>query len=166
MPSPHGRGTFCTKGSIVAGVASPERARDRAQRFSTAKSTLLIDRCMTYFITIGGIAVVAAVLGIFVFILSQVLPLFRGAHVQALASIQLPHQDYAVLGVDEGSELPLVIAADGTLSFVDLAGTRGVQTVAPGFESAKTFSAFRYDQVRQEVVFATSDGAFAIVKIA
>ena len=99
----------------MAGVASPERSRDLAQRFSTAKSTLLVDRCMTYFITIGGIAVVVAVLGIFVFILSQVLPLFRGAHVQALTSVQLPHQTYAVLGVDEWSELPLLIAADGTL---------------------------------------------------
>ena len=154
------------KGHSVAGVASPERSRDRAQRFSTAKSTLLIDRCMTYFITIGGIAVVVAVLGIFVFILSQILPLFRGAHVQALTSIQLPHQTYVVLGVDEGSERPLVIASDGTLSFVDLAGTREVQTVVPGFESAKTFSAFRYDQARQEVLYATADGAFAIVKIA
>jgi len=120
---------------------------------------------MTYFITIGGIAVVAAVLGIFVFILSQILPLFRGAHVQPLTSVQLPPQTYAVLGVDEWAELPLVIAADGTLSFVDLVGARGVQTVIPGFATAKTFSAFRYDQARQEVLFATTDGAFAMVKI-
>lgn len=149
----------------MAGVASPERSRDSAQRFGTAKSTLLADRCMTYFITIGGIAVVAAVLGIFVFILSQILPLFRGAHVQFLTSVQLPPQPYAVLGVDEWSELPLVVAADGTLSFVDMLGARGVQTVQPGFETDKTFSAFRYDQARQEVVFATADGAFTIVKI-
>ena len=47
---------------------------------------------MTYFITIGGIAVVVAVLGIFVFILSQILPLFRGAHVKPLTSVQLPHR--------------------------------------------------------------------------
>src|SRR2546428_8153768 len=111
----------------VAQVASPKSSTGSAQRFATSKSTLLIDRCMTYFITIGGIAVVVAVLGIFVFILSQILPLFRGAHVQALTSIQLPHQTYVVLGVDEGSERPLVIASDGTLSLVDLAGTREVQ---------------------------------------
>ena len=75
----------------MAGIAAPERSRDPAPRFGTARSTLLVDRCMTYFITIGGIAVVVAVLGIFIFMLSQILPLFRGAHVQALTSVQLPH---------------------------------------------------------------------------
>ena len=49
--------------------------------------------------------------------------------------------------------------------FVDLAGKRGVQTVAPGFETVKTFSAYHYDQAHQQVLFATSDGTFAIVKI-
>ena len=149
----------------MAQVASPKRSADTAQRFTTARSTLLVDRCMTYFITIGGIAVVVAVLGIFVFILSQILPLFRGAQVKPLTSIQLPQHTYAVLGVDEWTELPFLVAADGTLSFVDLTGTRGVQTVAPGFETAKAFSAYHYDQARQEVLFATSDGTFAIVKI-
>ena len=57
------------------------------------------------------------------------------------------------------------MATDGTLAFVDLAGKRGVQTVVPGFETAKTFSAYHYDQARQEVLLATSDGTFALVKI-
>jgi phosphate transport system permease protein len=149
----------------VAQVASPKRSANTSQRFATARSTLLVDHFMTYFITIGGIAVVVTVLGIFVFILSQILPLFRGAHVKPHTSVQLPPQSYAVLGVDEWTELPFLVAPDGTLSFVDLAGKRGVQLVAPGFETAKTFSAYHYDQAHQEVLFATSDGTFAIVKI-
>jgi phosphate transport system permease protein len=149
----------------VAQVASPKRSANIPQRFATARSTLLVDHFMTYFITIGGIAVVVAVLGIFVFILSQILPLFRGAHVKPRTSVQLPPQSYAVLGVDEWTELPFLVAPDGTLSFVDLAGKRGVQIAAPGFESAKTFSAYHYDQAHQEVLFATTDGTFAIVKI-
>jgi phosphate transport system permease protein len=149
----------------VAPVASPERSANTTQRFATSRATLLVDRWMTYCITIGGIAVVVAVLGIFVFILSQILPLFRGAQVKLLTSVQLPQHTYAVLGVDEWTALPFLVAADGTLSFVDLTGTRGVQTVVPGFETAKTFSTYYYDQARQEVLFGTSDGAFAIVKI-
>ena len=120
---------------------------------------------MTYFISVGGIAVVMAVLGIFVFILFQILPLFQGAQIKPLTSVQLPAQSYAVLGVDEWAELPFLVATDGTLTFVDLAGARGVQTVAPDFETAKTFSAYHYDQAHQEVLFATSDGTFTIVKI-
>ena len=79
----------------MAQVTSPKRSANTSQRFTTARSTLLVDRFMVYFITIGGIAVVAAVLGIFVFILSQILPLFRGAHVKPLTSVQLPQQSYA-----------------------------------------------------------------------
>ncbi len=159
-----GEGVFA-KGYSVAQVASPKRSTNTSPRFATARSTLLVDRFMTYFITIGGIAVVVAVLGIFVFILSQILPLLQGAQVKPLTSVQLPPQSYAVLGVDEWTELPFLVATDGTLAFVDLAGKRGVQTVAPGFETAKTFSAYRYDQGHQEVLFATSDGTFALVKI-
>src|SRR5262249_11361850 len=98
-------------------------------------------------------------------ILSQILPLFQRAHIQPLTSVQLPSQSYAVLGVDEWAELPFLVATDGTLAFVDLAGKRGVQTVTPGFETAKTFSAYHYDQAHQEVLFATSDGTFTIVTI-
>src|SRR5512145_2520790 len=87
----------CLEGHSVAQVASPKRSSDTAQRFATARSTLLVDHFMTYFISVGGIAVVVAVLGIFVFILSQILPLFRGAHVKRLTSVQLPLQSYAVL---------------------------------------------------------------------
>ena len=149
----------------MAQVASPKRSTNTSQRFATSRSTLLVDRFMTYFISVGGIAVVVAVLGIFVFILFQILPLFHGAQVKPLTSVQLPPQSYAVLGVDEWTELPFLVATDGTLAFVDLAGKRGVQTVAPGFETAKTFSAYHYDQAHQEVLFATSDGTFTIVKI-
>ena len=71
---------------MVQGV-SPERPANTSQRFATSRATLLVDRWMTYFISIGGIAVVVAVLGIFVFILSQILPLFRGAQVKPLTSV-------------------------------------------------------------------------------
>src|SRR5437773_12515652 len=100
----------------VAQVASPKRSTK--QRFATSCSTLLVDRFMTYFISVGGIAVVVAVLGIFIFILFQILPLFQGAHIKPLTSVQLPSQSYAMLGVDEWTELPFLVATDGTLSFV------------------------------------------------
>lgn len=147
----------------MAQVASKPPAGEIPQRFETAKSTLFADRCMTLCITLGGIGVIIAVLGIFVFILSQVLPLFRGAQVEPLHSVQLPNASYAILGVDEWTEYPVLVASDGTLSFVDLAGTRGVQDVDLGFAPATTFAAFYYDQQRQSVVFATTDGRFAVV---
>lgn len=136
------------------------------QQFPTAKSTLVIDRLMAYFITIGGLAVIIAVLGIFVFILSQIFPLFQGARVRPVQSVPLSTSTAVkVLGVDEWSALPLLADAKGVLSFLDLTGTGRHMTVEPEFSAAKTFTAFAYEQQHQQLVFGTADGEFAIVDI-
>ena len=144
----------------------PIPTEDRApQRFESTKFAYFIDRFMTYFITVGGIGVVIAVLGIFVFILSQILPLFQGARVEARNSVPLPQASYAILGADEWTEYPFILTSEGQLSLVDLVGQRGVQPVDPGFAEALTFSAFTYNQSRQELVFATTDGRFSVVSL-
>jgi phosphate transport system permease protein len=55
-------------------------------RFVVRPATLWFDRFMNYFITVGGLSIIIAVLLIFVFILLQVFPLFRGARVEPQAS--------------------------------------------------------------------------------
>jgi phosphate transport system permease protein len=153
----------------MARVASGEASTTTTaapQRFQTARSTLLIDRCMTHCITVGGLAVIIAVLGIFVFILSQILPLFQGARVQEHYTIELPDQTYEVLGADEWSELPFVITSEGTLLYVDMTGKRQVYPAATlGFSDEKTFSAFDYNQQQQQVIYATTDGHFSVVNM-
>jgi phosphate transport system permease protein len=140
-------------------------AAEVPQRFQTAKSTLLVDWLMTYFITVGGITVILAVLGIFVFIFSQIYPLFQGAQVDKAQGVQLPPASYAVLAADEWGESPLLITTDGTLFSVDLVGNRGTQQVPLDLGADTTFSAFQYNQKRQDVTFATADGRFAIVDL-
>ncbi len=135
------------------------------QRFQPPRSALLMDRFMTQFIKVGGLSVVTAVFGIFVFILVQILPLFRDAEVRELRAVQLPAGDYAAVGVDEWGELPFVISTDGSVFFVDLKGNAVVQKVDPGFAEPKTISAFHYDPARQQVIFGTSDGFFSIAEI-
>jgi phosphate transport system permease protein len=135
------------------------------QRFEISKFAHLIDRAMTYIITVGGIGVVIAVLGIFVFILWQILPLFQAAHVEPLQSYPLPPAPYKVLGADEWTAYPVLLTADGQMSFFDLVGARGQQQVDLGFPPDVTFSAFAYDQEGQEIVFATQDGRFSVVQV-
>ena len=146
-------------------VAPMEPRAGSQGQFGTARSTLLIDRSMTWFITIGGLGVIIAVLGIFVFILSQILPLFQGASVQPLRTVPTGVSNAQVLGVDEGTALPMLVAEDGTLSFIDLVGERGTFQVDPAFQEARTFSAYAYDQQAQRVVFATTQGEFALVDV-
>src|SRR6185436_12170441 len=108
-------------------VASEQEAKAAVpqpipKRFQPSKVVLFIDRWMTQFIKIGGISIIAAVLGIFVFIVWQVFPLFRAAKVQHLKSVELPKDDYRTLGIDEWGELPVVVDSKGALFFFDLAG--------------------------------------------
>jgi phosphate transport system permease protein len=147
------------------GVASMGPRAGSAENFGTAKSTLLIDRTMTWFITIGGLGVIIAVLGIFVFILSQILPLFQGASIQPLRTVSTGVSNAKVLGVDEWTALPMFVTEDGMLSFIDLVGERGTFQVNPVFQEERTFSAFAYDQQAQRVVFATTQGEFALVDV-
>ena len=134
-------------------------------QFGTARSTLLIDRSMTWFITIGGLGVIIAVLGIFVFILSQIMPLFQGASIRPLRTVPTGVSNAQVLGVDEWTALPVLVTEDGMLSFIDLVGERGAFQIDPSFQEERTFSAYAYDQQAQRVVFATTQGEFALVDV-
>lgn len=135
------------------------------EHFGTARSTLLIDRSMTWFISIGGVGVIIAVMGIFVFILSQILPLFQSASIQPLRTVATGMTGAKVLGVDEWTALPLLVGPDGTLSFTDLEGERGTFQVDPPFSEQRTFSAYTYDQQIQRLVYATTQGEFALVDV-
>jgi phosphate transport system permease protein len=135
------------------------------ERFQTARSTLLVDRFMTRFIKIGGISIITVVLGIFLFILWQILPLFRGAAVTELKSVALEPREYRALGLDEYGELPVLVDDQGRLTFVDLTSNRGAFTADPGFGAAKQFTAFSYHPARQDLAYGTSDGQFSIVAI-
>ncbi|MDP3921199.1 MAG: ABC transporter permease subunit [Candidatus Omnitrophota bacterium] len=134
-------------------------------RFQTAASTLFLDRFMTRFIAVGGISVIAAVLGIFLFIAWQTLPLFQGAKIRRASSVALPEGDYAVLGADEWGELPFVVDHAGAISFIDLVGNREVISVYPGRELNKDITAFYYNRIKQEIIYGTSDGHFFITGI-
>ena len=136
-----------------------------ARRFETAKATLFVDRFMTHFIKFGGISVITVVLGIFAFILWQILPLFRGAQVRELKTVPLEAKDYRVLGLDEYAELPMLVDTAGMLTFIDLAGDRGVIEVDPAFSEAREFTAISYGARRQDLAYGTGDGHFAIVKV-
>jgi phosphate transport system permease protein len=126
---------------------------------------LLIDRFMTRFIKVGGFGVITVVLGIFVFILWQVIPLFGAPGSRNSEECSARPSGLCVLGLDEYSELPFTIDADGQLSVVDLVGDRGSFTIDPGFPEPKKFTAFSFNQPRQDIAYATDDGQCSIVKL-
>ena len=143
----------------------PERETEVPARFRVARSTLAFDRFMTWFIKLGGVLVITAVAGIFVFILSQIHPLFQSAEVAAEISVAVPAEPYQLLGVDEWSELPVLIGSDATLTFIDTTGARPPQVVTPEFAEKREVTAVAYRQQGQKVIAGTADGRFSVVSL-
>lgn len=125
-------------------------------RFRTARSTLLVDRFMTSFIKIGGLAIIAAVFAIFVFILLEILPLFRQARVEAAGDRQGPAAAALAFGVDEWGELPFVLTGDGVLHFLPAKGE--ATTTALPLQPGESLSAAVYNQKHQILTLGTSAG--------
>jgi phosphate transport system permease protein len=134
-------------------------------RFRTAPKTLWIDRFMTRFIKVGGIAIIAAVLGIFIFIFFQILPLFKGAQVRALKTLDLGPGDFKILGADEWCQKPFVVDAAGGIFFLDAGDFKSLQKWDPKFSESKNFSSLKYKPEHKSLVFGSSDGFFSVVKI-
>jgi phosphate transport system permease protein len=133
-------------------------------RFQPSRFTLVSDRFMNHFIKVGGLGVIAAVMGIFVFIFIQILPLFRGANVQALQTVDTQVPDAIMLGVDQWTELPFVLDESGTLHFIAIPSgeRRSVPIALPGDAKA---SAYTYVPATQQIVVGTDQGGFSIVDL-
>lgn len=105
------------------GTPAPRRTPD-PKRFEASRLVLWTDAFMNRFIKVGGLLVVVAVIGIFVFIMSQVLPMFQSAKVDVegsdAISAQLPEGEYVAIAVDEWGERPLALRQDGRIFFSDL----------------------------------------------
>ncbi|HEX8294853.1 MAG TPA: hypothetical protein VF593_01015, partial [Chthoniobacteraceae bacterium] len=120
---------------------------------------------MTWFIKLGGVLVITAVAGIFIFILFQIIPLFRGAKVSEMNAVQSEAKTYQLLGADEWSELPVLVEPNGTLTFIDTTGARAPQVVTPDFGEVRQVTAVAYRQQGQKVIVGTADGRFGVVNL-
>lgn len=143
---------------------SARKTGEIPSRFRVSKGTLRLDRFMTLFIRFGGIGVIAAVFGIFVFVLAQILPLFDGATVEEMGAVAIPDMDVATMALDEWSVLPALVGRDGRIRFIDLIGDRGVFELKESVvELEDGFTAVRYDQRSQTFLFGLADGSIVLV---
>lgn len=147
-------------------VLPPPSRTQQPQRYETARSTLWWDRIMSRIITVGGVAIITVVLGIFVFILWQVLPLFRGARVEPLERGPTPDSaEYLALGLDEYGEMPFLLDRRGHLHFVEVHRPEQRRVYALFPEQEVEVTAWRYHPNRQELLCGTRDGRVERVEI-
>ncbi len=94
---------------------APERSRVPAR---TSRARLLADRAGTRLVVAGGIAVIASILGILVFILVETWPLVSGARVSEGLSITLPGLPAGAAISDEYRERFAHLGVDGVLRVI------------------------------------------------
>ncbi|HWP49558.1 MAG TPA: ABC transporter permease subunit [Candidatus Limnocylindrales bacterium] len=84
----------------------------------TKRSVIFIDKFSTTIISLGGILVIIAVLGILIFLITVVVPLFRGARVISFTSYNLPLTDRELLfaEMDDYLSLGMALSRDGFLT--------------------------------------------------
>lgn len=120
---------------------------------------------MNQFIKIGGLMVIVAVFGIFVFILIQIAPLFRGARISELANLQVQPGETMAFGMDEWAALPFVADAAGMLRFYDSeTGALALERPLPHV-AERGLGSVDYDQSRQTIAIGTADGHFSVAQL-
>lgn len=119
---------------------------------------------MNRFIVVGGLGVIAAVFGIFAFILAEVLPLFHGAKVGPPTVVSTGVSDPVAVGADEWTELPFVLSANGDLIFVE---RESGEQVAQTFNFADDFriASTAYDQENQIIAVGGTNGSYTLISL-
>ena len=159
--------------SAVAAAAAPESSvrRQMAAAVGRIRRLKRIDRLAVGVITFGGVAVVASVIGILVFIAAEAIPLFRAAKATPVGTVALAglaentSSTMAALGVDESRRYIYRVDGNGTVSFlVPDTGARVLERpVAPIAGASVTASSRSLSH--DFVALGTNDGRVALIQV-
>jgi phosphate transport system permease protein len=134
-------------------------------RFGVDRATLRVDALMRRVIPLGGLGVVLAICGIFLFILAEVIPLFTGARIHYEEALATGHGDALLIGMDEWAERPFIADPAGTLHFLDRAGGGPPQAAPAPLPDGARVTAAAYLQREQVVAFGLSDGRYLLGRV-
>ncbi len=132
----------------------------RRRRRNTSRAVLVADRVARGLITVGGALTVVQVLTVMIFLLWVALPLFRGAHLTAVANTQRPGASGGSplhVATDEQQLLGWEFLADGRLAAFALADGSPLFVRELFREGAPTAAAFPVQAGR--AAFGFADGA-------
>ena len=118
----------------------------------------LVDRLARVVVSLGGVAIIASVLGILVFIVYEVLPLMGGADADPLPPHSVGSSRVIATGVDEHETIGFAITAAGRIEYFAL---KGDPAPAPGVLSGavgREVRSARLTPGRSEFVLGMSDG--------
>jgi phosphate transport system permease protein len=132
----------------------------------TRRWVLIADRVADRVISIGGMLVIGAVLGIMVFLVYEVAPLFKGGVVESRSDYRWESRGTPILGlaIDDHKTIAVSIAKDGALSA--WRPPTGVPLKIPSFDfKGKTVTAFSQALDPSKMAFGFSDGTAQLGRI-
>jgi len=131
-----------------------------------------VDRAAVFVITLGGISVVAGVLGILLFIGAETLPLFRAARLVAREPLALAAgadgeaPGLRGTGVDEYRRYLFSVEPDGRIAFRDLSDGRAAFDVpVPGLAPGTPIVSSSRSLLGNFIAAATEDGRVALAQV-
>lgn len=111
-----------------SGHRSPAREK-LAGSLTTSGRRILFDRLGSVSVTLGGLLIIASILGILLFIVVEVWPLTSGAKVTRGEALPLPSAPSA-MAMDEYRETALLLDAEGQAIALDLEGGRELERLS------------------------------------
>ncbi len=115
---------------------------------------------MTRFIFVGGLGVIVAIFGIFFFILAEIVPLFKGAKVEQIESVDTGITHPLMIGTDEWTEYPFIVDHGGRIHFVDPTGERREKIVQAPLPEGTSITGSKYLQEAQSILLGLSNGTY------
>ena len=132
----------------------------------TRRWVLVADAIADKAITIGGLAVIAAVLTIMVFLVYEIIPLFQGARIEGRHTYTLGKEAAQIksLFTDDYNTLAVAVASDGSVSAWHLSSGKHIS--ASGFDfNGKEVTAFAAAMDGIHIAAGFSDGTIRFGKV-
>src|SRR5262245_19440845 len=125
----------------------------------------LVDAVARRVVIAGGLATIASIIAILVFIAAEVVPLFRAPSAVTTSSLQLPADTpFFAPATEEYREIMEVITAQGAIRFLNLSDGSVLQEIAiPPLAGQTVVAATRAG--RDHVLLATATGQLVAVRV-
>ena len=130
----------------------------------TPKRRLWSDRIARWVVSAGGIAIIASILGILVFILTEIWPIFAKPRVEPERTLEVAGATLSATLTDEHRELVAAVAADGRVIAVRAAGG-ALEAERPIAEPIVAITAASSPPGGRALTAALADGRIAIVPV-
>ena len=154
------------KANTAAGAALAASAATLTRR----KLRHLKDKVAGVSIAIGGLGVIAAVLLIFLYLVYEVMPLFRSATIQEVSEFQIssPHSDEVLhLALEERLEVAMRLGIDGDALYFDTENGELISRIPLAIPEGQSISSFALDtDVSGIFALGLSDGHVLIAEYA